>query len=110
MTETGDLVRARRQAKGWSQARLARESGLGQKKLSFIETGVTKTLDPATAAALVRALPLSIYELLEAMGYELPEPRIPRDILAMLEAAPRPVQDAVRLTLRGWQANQNDSG
>jgi transcriptional regulator with XRE-family HTH domain len=59
MSAAGELVRARREAHGLSQARLARRAGTGQAAISRIERGLTS---PTTAM---------LAKLLGAMGEEL---------------------------------------
>lgn len=66
----GETVAIARELKGWSQARLERESRVNRSLISQIETG--KVINPGfgTVVRLCRALGIKIQRLAEA--YELP--------------------------------------
>ncbi|MDO5533863.1 MAG: helix-turn-helix transcriptional regulator [Propionibacteriaceae bacterium] len=49
MADTGNTVRALREARGWSQARLAEELGVSRQTVNAIETG---RFDPSLPLAL----------------------------------------------------------
>lgn len=105
----GALIKARRQAAGLTQEQLARlVPGIGRAGINAIEQGYTKSLSPDVANELVKVLPLSMPELLRAMGFNLPTvyTTLDADLLRELEAAPEDVLEAVRLVLAGWRNQQ----
>jgi transcriptional regulator with XRE-family HTH domain len=58
-------LRELREAKHWSQARLADEAGVRQATVSDLETGRSKGIDFATAERLAKALGIPAHELFE---------------------------------------------
>ena len=105
----GELIKARRKAAGLTQAELARlVPGLGRSGLSAIENGATKTVAPDVANELVKVLPLSMPELLRAMGFNLPAVHTSLDesLLRDLESAPPELIEVVRLLLAGWRSQR----
>lgn len=58
-TQVGAAVRAARSARGWSQAELARRSGVAQANVSIVETG-RSDVRLSTLAAIARALDLEL--------------------------------------------------
>ncbi|MFH1150783.1 MAG: helix-turn-helix transcriptional regulator [Actinomycetota bacterium] len=59
----GDLIRKGREANGWTQAKLAKETGIPQASISLIETGARKRPRRETLATLVAKLGISEEEL-----------------------------------------------
>lgn len=106
----GALVATRRKQIGMSQADVARlVPGLTRSALNSIEQGATKSISGDVANELVKILPVTMGELLRAMGYELPGPRgttLPERLLSDLEKAPEEVRAAVQLLLDGWRTQQ----
>lgn len=84
----GAFVRAKREERGWSQTRLAAESGVDRAYLSQIETGVTKLPGADTRRKLAAALGLRHVDLLVVAG-ELADDEIPG-------GPPPPVPDTVQ--------------
>lgn len=107
----GTLIAARRKAGGLSQIDVARMiPGLTRTALSSIENGATKTISAELANELVKILPVTMAELVRAMGYDLPGPRgtsVPERMLNDLENAPDEVRSAVLLLLDGWRTQQS---
>ena len=67
--EFGIWIRSKREDKGWSQADLARESGLYRSIINNIENGVSNS-SPATLNALAKALgqpPEMLFEMLNLL-------------------------------------------
>lgn len=95
----GALIADRRRQAGYSQADLARLlPGVSRSALNSIEGGTTKTISPVVANELVKILPVSMPELVRAMGFDLPGVRgVAEDIAADLASAPEDVLAAVRL-------------
>ena len=62
-----------RAKKGWSQSRLAKESGIGQGTLSRIETG-TQEPRAQTLVKIADALDVEVYDLLVRPANERREP------------------------------------
>lgn len=60
--KVGTTVRTLRTAKGWSQAELARRSGIGQRTIVRIEGGEDTTI--GTLDAIAKALKVKTVELL----------------------------------------------
>ena len=92
----GQLVRAHRRRRGWSQLALAAAAGVSARHLSFIETGRSRP-GRAVLAALGRALDLPAREvngLLRAAGERPPYPEHDPD-----DAAVRPLRDALERML-----------
>lgn len=104
--DLGTLIRTRREAVApkLSQAELGRHVGVDQRTISNIESGVTKTIAPDVANRLVGVLPVTMYELLRAMGYQVPQrdAKLDETLLEDLERAPEHILSAVRLLLDGW--------
>lgn len=107
----GPLIAARRKAAGLSQTDLARMiPGLTRSALNSIENGATKTISAEVANELVKILPVTMAELVRALGYDLPGPRgtsLPERTLSDLESAPPEVRAAVQLLLDGWRTQQS---
>lgn len=78
-SKLGNLLRSRREATvDPSTGRTYTRAGLGQavggltdKAIEAIENGRTKTMAPAEARRFARVLGLTVFEICEAMGYEL---------------------------------------
>lgn len=104
----GALIADRRRQAGYSQADLARLlPGVSRSALNSIEGGTTKTISPVVANELVKILPVSMPELVRAMGFDLPGVRgVAEDITADLANAPEDVLAAVRLVLNGWRVER----
>lgn len=75
--ETGERVRERRVALGWSQNELAGEAGMHASEVSDIETGRRTNLSSARLTALADALDCSTDWLLGRSGAKAPNPRKP---------------------------------
>lgn len=83
--------------------------GSSRGAINNVELGITKTVSAEMANELVKILPVTMGELLRAMGYELPGPRgttLPERLLSDLEKAPEEVRAAVQLLLDGWRTQQ----
>jgi transcriptional regulator with XRE-family HTH domain len=65
-------IRELRQAKGWSQARLADEAGTRQATISGLETGATQRVELDVLDRVAKALGVKTEELVER---ELPRRR-----------------------------------
>jgi transcriptional regulator with XRE-family HTH domain len=65
VTTTGEKVKRLRRGKAWTQAQLARESGVGQSTVAQIESGARPNPHPSTLGKLAEALDVSPAELLE---------------------------------------------
>lgn len=106
----GELIRARRVAEGLTQADLGQEIGIAQRTVSAIEDGRIKTIAPDVANRLVSVLPITMAELLQAMGYAItrPESWLKGAERAMFESLDEDEQRHIRATLRGylWQHSQ----
>jgi len=105
----GTLIQARRKQAGLTQAELSRMvPGLSRSGINAIEQGSTKTISGELANELVKVLPVSMPELIRAMGFDLPAIRSTLDdeLLSDLEVAPPEVLGAVRLVLDGWRIQQ----
>lgn len=105
----GPLIQSRRKQAQLTQAELARlVPGLTRSGVNAIEQGATRSISPDIANELVKVLPLSMPEILRAMGFSLPSvhTRLDEDLLSDLEAAPDEVLAAVRLVLGGWRIQQ----
>lgn len=57
------LLRERREAKGWSQAELAKRSGVSQQNISLMEKGERPNPGMNTVDALARCLECSVYDI-----------------------------------------------
>ncbi len=69
MTDTlGSYVRSKREARGWTQRRLAMEAGLNPAHLSQIESGKIALPNPDMRRNIARALGIAHIELLLAAG------------------------------------------
>jgi transcriptional regulator with XRE-family HTH domain len=55
-TTLGERILLERRRSGYSQSRLGTLAGVGQRSISKIETGQSRTLDSTTVARLARAL------------------------------------------------------
>lgn len=111
----GELIRSRRLMAGTQEdpmttSRLAQLVGTHQTTVSLWENGRTKTIKPEEANALAKVLPLTVEELLRAMGYDLLPPRgLPKwlsgDDVAqermVLQTANEFEQEAILITLNG---------
>lgn len=65
--EFGEWIRQQRSDRGWSQADLARESGLYRSLINNIENGVSEPA-PKTLTALAKALNYEAQYLFELLG------------------------------------------
>lgn len=66
----GANVRRLRLARGWSQAELAEKAGLSRQGLGNLETGLSRSPDEETAAALAKAFGVKVAQLFEEGGAE----------------------------------------
>lgn len=109
--DLGELIKARRQAAALTQGDLARLVRMSRGAINNIESGDTKTISPAVASALTKVLPLTMAELLRAMGWEIPErvTKLPPGMLEDLEAADPVILDAVRALLLGHQSLRQEA-
>ena len=57
------LLREKREAKGWSQAELARRTGVSQQNISLMESGERPNPGIDTVDALANGLECSIYDI-----------------------------------------------
>lgn len=73
----GTLVRERRRGRGWSQIRLATETGLTQNYVSRIERGEVDLPQRATLERLGAALGIALPEFYRAAGVLEPAPEAP---------------------------------
>lgn len=100
----GDVLKAYRDAKGWSQRDLAARSNLPQSYISLLERGKRRgTIE--TYQVLARAFGVPLEELIRATGEDLPvrlEPSSGGDAIppAALDALARL---APLLSARGWE-------
>lgn len=69
----GEVIRALRKARGWSQSELERQSGVAQRTISRIEAATKEGYVPAPHSlnALSAALGVSVGDLLSAAGYHV---------------------------------------
>lgn len=106
------LIRTRREGVSpkMNQTELGRAIGLKQQTVANIENGVTQTLSPEVANKLVTVLPITMRELLTALGFTLPAVHspVPEDVLDLLETASPETLDAVRALALGARAMQQD--
>lgn len=102
----GKLIASRRQQVQLTQVDVARMvPGLTRSALNSIENGATKTVSADVANELVRVLPLTMAELVKAMGYALPTPRspLPEELARDLETADSFELESVRALLLGYR-------
>ncbi len=108
--ELAKLIKRQREAVSpkMSQAELGRLIGVDQRSVSNIENGVVRSIAPDVANKLPGAIPLTMADLVRALGYDLPAARseISESMTSALETAPEEVLEAVQLLLDGWQAQQ----
>jgi transcriptional regulator with XRE-family HTH domain len=64
----GDVIKALREARGWTQAELARKSGLQPAHINQLESGKKKNSTQRTLEALAKAFEMSLSELMRALG------------------------------------------
>ena len=104
------LIRERREGvrPRLSQTDFGRMIGLDQRSVSNIEVGIVRSLAPDIANKIPGIIPVTMAELVRALGYDLPVRHSPLapDIQEGLETAPEPVLAAVRLLLAGLRATQ----
>lgn len=108
-TAVGNLIQSGRErvSPPLTQGELASLVGSEQRTISNIESGRTKSVSPALANQLVRVLPITMTELVQALGYDLPAVArvgVPQDILQGLSGAPEELLHAVRLAIAGQRA------
>lgn len=88
-------------------------SALTLAMLNSIESGATQRMTPVAAKALVDAavIPVTMTEIVQAMGYELPlrHPPKKQELLSVVESL-RPEEDeALRIWLRGLLSLRKES-
>jgi transcriptional regulator with XRE-family HTH domain len=66
LDEFGSLMRAARDAKGWSQRELASQTGIAQSEVSALEAGTRRDIRASTVARLARHLSLDPRQLAAA--------------------------------------------
>jgi transcriptional regulator with XRE-family HTH domain len=78
----GDVVKQLREARGWTQAELARRLGLDQSQVNRLESGKSRNPTQKTLEALARAfeLPLPAFMTLLGVGGDTP-PDAMRDMI-----------------------------
>jgi transcriptional regulator with XRE-family HTH domain len=78
----GDVVKQLREARGWTQAELARRLGLDQSQVNRLESGKSRNPTQKTLEALARAfeLPLPAFMTLIGVGGDTP-PDAMRDMI-----------------------------
>lgn len=106
-TELGTLLKERRLLAKMSQDEVADQvKGLTRSGLNSIESGATKTVAADLANGLVGALPVSMPEIVRAMGYNLPtrvaESKLKAEVLALIEKVSGAELVGVRALLRGY--------
>ena len=90
-----------------TQIELAALAGTTQATISNLETGRSDRLEPELANRLARVLPITMHEIVSALGYDLPSVArvgIPPDILQGLSGASPELLDSVRLLIAGQRA------
>lgn len=106
----GALIRSRRQMARppISQGLLGDLVGLDQRSISNIENGEVENVRADVANRMVAVLPVTMPELIRAMGYNLPERVnwLPSDLQGILETAEGEERAAILLTLRGAQTTR----
>lgn len=107
----GSLIRSRRESVSprMSQAALGDEIGLDQRSVSNLENGVVEFVRPDVANKLVAALPLTMGELLEAMGFNVAtrgRSWLTKDLQALLDTADEREQMVLQAVLRGLLAER----
>lgn len=65
----GRLIREAREARGWSQVKLATEAKVGRATVQRYELGTVPTPDPDTVRPIFRALELDYREAIVALGF-----------------------------------------
>lgn len=94
MSVLATYLRAQLEQRGWTQDRLATESGISPSSLSKILSGHSKTPELATLAQLSQALEVPLRTLVEAAGFTIEDgPHSDPDaqkrrVELLLEAAP----------------------
>ncbi len=89
----GRLVRERREARGWTQTRLAQEAGMPQTYISKVERGDVEIPQRHTLEKIGKALGVRLSEFYRAAGVYEPLPGdevggINDDLIAVLEMRP----------------------
>ena len=85
--------------------------GISRGAINNIENGLTKTVSPETANELVKVLPVTMAELVRAMGYDLPtrQTPLPPVLMEELETATDLELEAVRALLLGFREGRRVS-
>jgi len=101
-----DLMARALEAAGLTQDELIRRTGFGRGPIGVVVRGEIQRLAPDVAAAIVRELPVSMPELLTAVGYDFgPKPqKIPGWLIADLERLSREDLEVVRRVVQGLLA------
>ena len=110
---TGDLLREARERSGWSQEEVAERVGVSRTIVSRWENGVLTPQVPDQVNALCAALPISIEELLRAMGVNIvpsAAARLPRELVTSLLALSPERQAALLTLVRGLQEATRPAG
>ena len=100
----GALIASRRRP--LTQGELARlVPGWSRTTLGAVELGETKTIPPRVANELVKVIPVTMAELVRAMGYDLPVRQTPLEpwMVEVLETASETELESVRALLHGFQ-------
>lgn len=94
-----DRLAALRLARGWSQSRLGRESGIDQGTISRIESGESKSPSAATVARLAAALGATVDDLASALPPSMTKRPTADEIERQLTADTRLRADAIWVPL-----------
>lgn len=93
--EFGTTIRSAREAKGWTQDDLAKESGTSRPTINRYEQGKTQTPEPDKARAIFKALDLDPRRIPVLLGYVTArEMGLPAELPRVLSA---PIEEVVRI-------------
>jgi transcriptional regulator with XRE-family HTH domain len=70
----GDVIKALRQARGWSQADLARRTGFKSGYISQLEAGKKQNITQKTIEVLAAAFDMSVAQFMAAIGVRKDQP------------------------------------
>lgn len=87
METLGERVIRLREARGWNQSALAKESGIGQSTVAGIEGG-SRNKAPSSLIEIAHALGVDAYWLKTGLGKQKPDIQLSADESLLLRALP----------------------